>query len=157
MSLGTAVLLGFALSTPSAPPAPAATGAQGPRAPAAAVACTKYRAQVEKNALASEHDLASWANLALDRAALLDARSPCFVHVRITAGPIHTGGREDGWMAHVGVSTRRYLKDGKHVTHEKGMLLVEPTREGLVPRVRSFVEEFVSALRSAPASFGDSG
>jgi len=151
MSPGAFALLAVALSAPpAAAPAPGTPGARQPPP----LVCTKYRAQVEKNALGDERAFASWVTTSLDQARLLDPASPCFVHVRITAAPIRAGGREDGWMAHVGVSTRRYLKDGKLVTHEKGMLLVEPTREALVPRVRAFVEEFVSKLGTAPASLG---
>ncbi len=43
------------------------------------------------------------------------------------------------------------MKDGKLVTREKGMLFVEPLREGLVAKARSFVEEFVAKLRPEPA------
>ena len=50
-------------------------------------------------------------------------------------------------MAHVALSTRRFLRDGKLVTHEKGMLFVEAEREGLVAKARSFVEQFVAKLR----------
>jgi hypothetical protein len=158
---GTAFLLALALSAPPAvgqgPAAPAKPTPAATRPPPPVV-CTRYRAQVEKNALADERQLASWATTSLDQARLLDPASPCFLHVRITAAPIRTGGREDGWMAHVAISIRRYLKDGKLVTHEKGMLFVEPTREALVPRARGFVEEFVAALGTAPATLGgDSG
>jgi hypothetical protein len=157
---GIAFLLALALSTP-----PAAGPAPAPAKPAPGAArtqplapCTRYRVQVEKNVLADERQLASWATTSLDQARLLDPASPCYLHVRITAAPIRSGGREDGWMAHVGISTRRYLKDGKLVTHEKGMLFVEPTREALVPRARGFIEEFIATLGTAPATLGgDSG
>ena len=134
----TAAALGLALAA-----APTAAPAAAP----AAATCTRYRVMAEKNDLAAEEDVAAWATAALERGALLDKASPCFVHVRITASPIRAGGREDGWVAHVSVSTRRYFKDGKLVTNEKGILLVEPTREALAAKARTHVEEFVSRLR----------
>jgi len=144
MSFGAAVLLGLALSAPSAPASP--------------VVCTKYSVLAEKNDLVAEQDVAAWATGALERVDAFDKASPCFVHVRITAGPIRAGGRQDGWVAHVSGSTRRLLKDGKLVTREKGTLLVEATREGLVRKVRKFVEDFVSRPASPAAPVGsDSG
>jgi hypothetical protein len=136
MSLGSIALLGLVLSAPAParPPAPAP------------VVCTKYRVMAEENELVDEDDVAAWATGALEKAALLDAKSPCFLHVRITAGPISSGGRKDGWIAHVALSTRRFLKDGKLVTNEKGMLLVDPEKDGVVARARGFVEEFVARL-----------
>ena len=154
MSFGAAVLLGLALSAPpaSAPPPPRATQPSG--APVARASrqppplvCTSYRVLVEQNELAPEAEVAGWATAALGRAALLDPASPCFVHVRITAGPTRTGGREDGFVAHVAASTRRFFRDGKLVTREKGMLFIEPRREGVVARARTFVEEFVAGLK----------
>lgn len=158
MSFGAAVLLGLALAAPPAPapPAPPATRAtQAAGAPGAArgaqpappVVCTRYRVLAEKNELASDEEVAGWATAALEHAALLDPASPCFVHVRITAGPTRTGGKEDGYVAHVAASTRRFFRDGKLVTREKGMLFIEPRREAVVPRVRTFVEEFVAGLK----------
>ncbi len=149
MSFGATVLLGLALSATvkGAPPAPAKSAA----APSSAVVCRKYRVRAEKSDLATDQEVTGWATAALERASLLDNESPCYVHVRITAGPIRSGGRQDGWMAHVGVSTRASVKDGKLVTREKGMLFVEPLREGLVAKARSFVEEFVAKLRPEPA------
>lgn len=156
MSLGAALLLGLALApgaTPSvpppSPPAPARAAGVAPARPAPVV-CTRYRAQAEKNELVPEEEVATWASAALEKAGLLDPASPCFLHARITAGPIRTGGREDGWVAHVALSTRRYLKDGKLVTNEKGMLFVEPRREGVVAKARGFVEEFVAKVKAAP-------
>jgi hypothetical protein len=146
MILGAAVLLAAALATPTPVPA---------KASPPPVACTKYRVLAERNDLVGEEEVAGWVRTALERADLLDAASPCFVHLRITAGPIRTGGKEDGFVAHVSASTRRFLRDGKLVTREKGMLLVEPRRETLVPRVRTFVEEFVAGLRSAPTGEGE--
>jgi lactam utilization protein B len=109
-------------------------------------ACTRYRVLAERTDLAADEEVASWAKGALQRAALLDEQSPCYVHVRVTAGPIRAGGRQDGWVAHVAVSTRRYLRDGKLVADEKGMLLVESTKEALAAKARSFVEDTVAAL-----------
>jgi len=143
MALGAAALLGLALSAPVKAPA------QPPPVP-----CTRYRVQAEKNDLAPEAEVAAWTAAALDHVALLDPASPCFVHVRITAGPIRTGGKEDGFVAHVSASTRRFLRDGKLVTREKGMLLVEARRDVLVPRVRSFVEDFVTGLTTTAAAPG---
>jgi hypothetical protein len=139
MTFGAAALLGLALSAPQVPASP--------------VTCAKYGVIAEKNDLAAEQDVAASATAGLQKAGVFDKASPCFVHVRITAGPIRTGGREDGWMAHVAASTRRLLKDGKHVTREKGMLFVEPTRERLVGRVRKFVEDYASSL-GGPAPLG---
>jgi hypothetical protein len=141
MTLGAAVLLGLALSAPSIAPG---------RAPPPAPPCTKYRVQTEPNELAPEKDVAAWASAALEKATLLDKGSACFVHVRITAGPIRSGGRQDGWVAHVALSTRRYLRDGKLVTHEKGMLLVESERDALVAKARSFVEDWIAKLAGEP-------
>ncbi len=144
MSFGAAVLLGLALSAPSAP--------------ASRAACTKYSVVAEKNELAADQDVATWPTAALERAGVFDKASPCFVHVRITAGPIRAGGKQDGWVAHVSASTRRLLNDGKLVTREKGMLFVEPTRDGLVRKVRKFVEDFASSLGSPATPLGtDSG
>ena len=142
---GLAALLGVALAAAGATPAPAP--GKAPAKAAAQAPCTRYRAQAEKNDRVPEDQAAAWATAALERAGLLDPASACFVHVRITAGPIRTGGRQDGWVAHVAVSTRRYLRDGKLVTHEKGLLLVEAEQGALVARARSFVEEWVAALR----------
>jgi hypothetical protein len=136
MGFGAAALLGLALSAPPAVPAP--------RAPPAV--CTKYSVIAEKNDLATTPDVVAWATAALEKANVLDKASPCFVHVRITAGPIHTGGREDGWAGHVSASTRRLLKDGKLVTREKGTLFVEPTRDGVADKVRKFVEDYASSV-----------
>ncbi len=147
MILGAAVaLLGVALSAPT----------KGPPPPTAA-ACTRFRVLAEKNDLAAEGEVAAWVTGALERAALLDEQSPCFVQVRITAIPIRSGGRQDGWVAHVSASTRRFLRDGKLVANEKGMLLVEPARESLVARARTFLEAYVAALkqrRDDPAAVG---
>jgi hypothetical protein len=141
MSFGAAALLGLALSAPPAQPAPSA-----PAAPAAPATCTKYSVIVEKNELAANQDVAAWATAALEKANLFDRASPCFVHVRITAGPIHTGGREDGWAAHVSTSTRRLLKDGKLVTREKGTLFIEPTRDGVAAKARKLVEDYAASV-----------
>jgi hypothetical protein len=169
MSLGTAVLVGLALSAapkPAAsPPATVPEQAQethsttrtrvvpaGQRAPQPPpVVCTKYRVLAEKSDLAPEAEVASWVTSGLEKAALLDPASLCFVHVRITAGALRTGGKEDGFVAHVAASTRRFFKDGKLVTREKGLLLVEPHRENLVPRVRTFLEEYVASLAATPS------
>jgi creatinine amidohydrolase/Fe(II)-dependent formamide hydrolase-like protein len=140
MSFGSAVLLGLALSAPSASASP--------------VACTKYSVVAEKNDLAADQDVAAWATAALEKVDVFDEASPCFVHVRITAGPIRAGGKQDGWVAHVSASTRRLLKDGKLVTREKGTLFVEPMRDGLVRKVRKFVESFASSLGGPVASLG---
>ena len=140
MSFEAAVLLGLALSAPSAPASPAA--------------CTKYSVLAEKNDLAADQDVAAWATAALEKADVFDKASPCFVHVRITAGPTRTGGKQDGWVAHVSASTRRLLNDGKLVTREKGTLFVEPKREGLVRKVRKFVEDFASRLGSPATPLG---
>ena len=140
MSFEAAVLLGLALSAPSAPASP--------------VACTKYSVLAEKNDLAADQDVAAWATAALEKADVFDKASPCFVHVRITAGPTRTGGKQDGWVAHVSASTRRLLNDGKLVTREKGTLFVEPKREGLVRKVRKFVEDFASRLGSPATPLG---
>jgi hypothetical protein len=146
MSLGAVVLLGVVLSAPVKAPVKAPAPAQP-----APVVCTKYRVLAEKNELVAEDEVGRWVTAALEKGALLDAASPCFVHVRITAGPIRTGGKEDGFVAHVSTSTRRFFRDGKLVTREKGMLLVEPHREALPPRVRTFLEEFVAGLTTPPA------
>jgi hypothetical protein len=146
MGLGAAtVLLGLALSAPVRAPAKAvgAPAAQPAQPPAA---CTRYRVLAEKNELVPDAEVAAWATAALEKASLLDAASPCFVHLRITAGPIRSGGKEDGFVAHVSASTRRFFRDGKLVTREKGMLFVEAHREEVVPRVRSFVDDFVAGL-----------
>lgn len=142
MRLAAALLLGLGLSAPGAasPPAPRAA------APAPAAQCTGYGVIAEKNDLAPEEEISGWAIAALESAGRYDRASPCFVHVRITSGPIRTGGRQDGWVAHVAVSTRRLVKDGKHVTHEKGMLLVDALRAGLLARTQRFVEDFVAKL-----------
>jgi hypothetical protein len=140
MSFGAAVLLGLALSAPSAPASP--------------VVCTRYSVLAEKNDLAADQDVAAWATAALEKADLFDKASPCFVHVRITAGPIRAGGKQDGWVAHVSASTRRLLNDGKLVTRERGTLFVEPMREGLVRKVRKFVEDFASRLGSPATPLG---
>ena len=140
MSFGAAVLLGLALSAPSAPPSTAA--------------CTKYSVIAEKNDLVADRDVAAWATAALEKADVFDEASPCFVHVRISAGPTRAGGRQDGWVAHVSVSTRRLLKDGKLVTREKGMLFVEPIRDGIVRKVRKFVEGFASSLGTPATPLG---
>lgn len=147
MSLGAVVLLGVVLS---APVVKAPVKAPAPAQPAPVV-CTKYRVLAEKNELVPDDEVARWVTAALEKGALLDATSPCFVHVRITAGPLRTGGKEDGFVAHVSTSIRRFFRDGKLVTREKGMLLVEPRREALPPRVRTFLEEFVAGLASPPA------
>lgn len=155
MILGAAVVLGLALSAPVRAPAtpvgsPAAAAAKAAQPPAA---CTGYRVLAEKNDLAADADVAAWATAALEKAALHDPASPCFVHVRITAGPIRTGGKEDGFVAHVSTSTRRFFRDGKLVTRERGMLFVEPRREDVVPRVKGFVDDFVAGLvTTAPPS-----
>jgi creatinine amidohydrolase/Fe(II)-dependent formamide hydrolase-like protein len=146
MSFGAVALLGLALSAPSARPAPASPAA-----------CTKYSVFAEKNDLAADQDVAGWATAALEKADVLDKASPCFVHVRITAGPIRKGGKEDGWMAHVSTSTRRLQKDGKLVTREKGTLFVEPLREGLVEKVRKFVGDYASSLGSTAPPGTDRG
>lgn len=145
MVLGAA-LLGLALSAPVKVPAKAVAPPPVP--------CTRYRVLAEKNALLPDAEVAAWATSALGKAALLDPASPCFVHVRITAGPLRTAGKEDGFVAHVSASTRRLLRDGKLVTHEKGMLLVEAHREDLLPRVHAFLDEFVAGLvtTATPAS-----
>jgi hypothetical protein len=150
MTFGSALLLGLALSAPASAAAPG-------RAPPAPAPCTKYRVQAEKNELAAEGDVAAWATAALEKAALFDARSPCYVHVRITAGPIRSGGRQDGWVAHVALSTRRYLREGKLVTREKGMLLVEAEREPLVARAREFLQGWIAKLAGEPADRPESG
>jgi hypothetical protein len=141
MTLGAATLIGLALAAPAAAP-----GRGAPTAPP----CTKYRVQTEKNDLAADGEVTAWATAALEKAALLDKGSACFVHVRITAGPIRTGGRQDGWVAHVALSTRRYFKDGKLVTREKGMLLVEAERDALVARTRGFLEDWIAKLAGEP-------
>ena len=140
MTFGAAVLLTVALR---AGPVTAAS----PVRPVPIPACTRYRVLAEKNDLAPEKDVAGWATAALERAALFDKNSPCYVHVRITAGPIRSGGRQDGWVAHVAVSTRRYLRGGKLVSNEKGMLLVEAEKDALVARARSLVEEYAARLK----------
>ncbi len=150
MTFGAAALLGLGLLAPAkgAPPASAKSAAP----PTGAVVCTKYRVLAEKSDLAPDREVAGWATAALERASLFGGESPCYVYVRITAGPIRSGGRQDGWMAHVGVSIRRYLKTGQLVTREKGMLFVEPLRERLSAKARSFVEEYVAMLHAEPAS-----
>lgn len=149
MSPGAAALLAAVLSAPVKAP----VKALAPQPPP--VVCTKYRVLAEKNDLVGDAELAGWVTGALERAALLDAASPCFVHVRITAGPLRTGGKEDGFVAHVAASTRRFFKDGKLVTREKGMLFVEPRREAIVPRVRAFLEEFAAGLGAAAPAEGE--
>jgi hypothetical protein len=153
MVLGAAALLGLALSAPVRAPA-RAVGAPAAQAPQPPAACTKYRVLAEKNDLAPDTEVAAWASGALEKAALLDLASPCFVHLRITAGPIRTGGKEDGFVAHVSASTRRFFRDGKLVTREKGMLFIDPRREDVVPRVRSFVDDFVAGLVTTAAPRG---
>jgi hypothetical protein len=148
MVLGAAALLGLALSTPVR--APAAKVA-GPAQPGVAP-CTRYGALAEENDLVLAGDVAAWATAALERAALLDPASPCFVHVRITAGPLRTGGKVDGFVAHVSASTRRYLRDGKLVTREKGLLVVEPRAADVAPRVHAFVDAFVASLATTSAA-----
>lgn len=148
MVLGAAALLGVTLSTAAGAPA-AKVVAPAQHAPAP---CTRYGVLAEANELVPAAEVAAWASAALQRAALLDPGSPCFVHVRITAGPIRTGGKTDGFVAHVSTSTRRFLRDGKLVTREKGMLLVEPRREDVVPRAHEFVDAFVAALATTAAS-----
>jgi hypothetical protein len=133
MSFAAVALLGLALSAP--PPARPA-----PEPPA----CPKYRVIAEENELAGADDVAAWAKGPLERAALLDERSPCYLHVRVTAGKTSAGGKVDGWVAHVAVSVRRYVKAGKLISNEKGMLFIEPKRDGVVAKARSFVEEFVA-------------
>jgi hypothetical protein len=153
-----AALLVAALSAPGATPpgtAPARTASPtGVARPGPAAACTKYRVLAEKSELATDQEVTAWAAAALERASLLDKGSPCWVYVRITAAPIRTGGKQDGWHAHVAVSTRRYLRDGKLIGNERGMLLVEAEREALAARARAFVEEYVAKLGSAPAGAG---
>jgi hypothetical protein len=139
-----AALLGLALTAPVRAPATAP-----PPAP-----CTRFRVQAEKNDLAPDAEVAAWTSAALDHRALLDPASPCFVHVRITAGPIRTGGKEDGFVAHVAASTRRLQRDGKLVTREKGMLFVEARRDAVIPRVRAFVDDFVAGLATTAAAAG---
>jgi len=146
MAIGPAVLLlGLALAAPSSP-APTPAKGQPPGAPTLA-ACARYRVLAEKSELASDAEVAGWVTAALEKGALLDKGSPCWVHVRVTAGPIRSGGRQDGWAAHVSASTRRYLRDGKLVSNEKGMLLVEATKEELAARARKFVEEYAAGLK----------
>ncbi len=137
MSFGAAVLLGLVLSAPPAPSAPASPGV-----------CTKYRVLAEKNDLASDKDVAAWTTAALEKAGLFDKASPCFVHVRVTTGPVRAGGKQFGWVAHVSTSARRLRKDGNLVTREKGMLFMEPERDEVVRKVRKFVEDFASRLGS---------
>ena len=135
MATGPALLLlGLALAAPSTP-APAPAKAQPAAAPTLA-ACSRYRVLAEPSELASDAEVAGWASVALEKAALLDKDSACWVQVRITAGPIRSGGRQDGWAAHVSTSTRRYLRDGKLVTNERGMLLVEATKGDLAAKAR---------------------
>lgn len=156
--IAATVLLGLALSAQPAASAPVRSPARPVGAPAARaaapppVACAGYRVLAEKNDLTSDAQVATWATAALEQAALLDPASPCFVHVRITAGPIRTGGKEDGFVAHVSTSTRRFFRDGKLVTREKGMLFVEPRREDLLPRVKGLVDDFVAGLVTAAGS-----
>jgi hypothetical protein len=113
-------------------------------------ACTRYRVLAEKSDLATDQEVAGWTTAALKRAALLDEKSPCWVYVRISAAPIRSGGRQDGWHAHVAISTRRYLKEGKLVANERGMLLVEAERDALVARAKTFLEEYVAKLGATP-------
>jgi hypothetical protein len=154
MTLGAAALVAVVLSAgaahaePPAAPRPGPAAGARPEQPARIVPCTKYRGQAEKNELAKEEEVAGWANAALERSGLRDDGSVCFLHVRITAGPTSTGGKEDGWIAHVAVSTRRYLKEGKLVTNEKGMLLVDPRRDGVAARAQKFVEDCVAKLKA---------
>jgi hypothetical protein len=157
----TAALLAVAVAAPAAAPATgsnttttlvparAAAPASGARA-APPAACTKYRVLAEKSELGTDQEIAAWATAALERASLHDKGSPCWIYVRITAAPIRTGGKQDGWHAHVAASTRRYLKDGKLVSNERGMLLVEAQREALAARARTFLEEYVARLGAAP-------
>jgi hypothetical protein len=140
-----AVLLALALAAPS-PPTPGTPKAQPAAAPTLA-ACSRYRVLAEPSDLASDAVVAGWATAALEKAALHDKDSPCWVQVRVTAGPIRSGGRQDGWAAHVSASTRRYLRDGKLVSNEKGMLLVEATKEDLAAKARKFVEDYAAGLR----------
>jgi hypothetical protein len=154
---GAAALLAVALSAPPAPRSGSTTTTTITPARSAApapAACTKYRVLAEKSELATDQEVAAWAAAALERASLLDKSSPCWVYVRITAAPIRTGGKQDGWHAHVAVSTRRYLRDGKLVGNERGMLLVEAKREALTARARTFVEEYVAKLGSAQGGVG---
>jgi hypothetical protein len=145
MAIGPALFLGFVLA---APPTAAPAPAKGQRAAAPTLAaCARYRVLAEQSELASEAEVAGWATAALEKGALLDKDSPCWVQVRVTAGPIRSGGRQDGWAAHVSASTRRYLRDGKLVSNEKGMLLVEATKEELAARARKFVEEYAAGLK----------
>jgi hypothetical protein len=139
MSFAALALLGLALSAPPSGARPAA-----PRSAATATPCTRYRVIAEKNELAGEDDVAGWARGALERTSLLDERSLCYLHVRITAGATSAGGKVDGWVAHVAVSTRRYVKEGKLITNEKGTLLIEAKRDEVAAKARTFVEEFVA-------------
>lgn len=141
MTLAAALVLGLSLSAPARAPAVKL----GPP-PAPPPSCVRYRAQAERNELLPEGEVAAWATAALERAALLDPASPCFVHVRITAGPISTMGRQDGFVAHVSASTRRFFRDGKLVTREKGLLVVQAHREDVIPRIHEFVDEFVAGI-----------
>lgn len=150
-----AALLGVALCAGGTAPAPARTPAKATArsaAPPATLPCTRYRVLAEQNELAPDAEVAAWATAALERAGLLDPASPCLVHVRITAGALRTGGKEDGYVAHVATSTRRFLREGKLVTHEKGMLFVDAKRDEVVRRVHAFVDAFVAGLAAAPAS-----
>jgi hypothetical protein len=145
----SAVVLGLALAAPAPVTAPIPLAVPGKAATAAPTmaACTRYRVLAEKNDLAAEAEVAGWAAAALEKAGLSDPASPCSVYVRVTAGPIRSGGRQDGYVAHVAASTRRYLRDGKLVTNEKGLLLVEATKEALVAKARTFVEQYAAGLK----------
>jgi hypothetical protein len=168
------VLVALAISAPPGPPAappatPAAAPAAAPSTPARAPspgACLRYRVQAERNELAPDAEVAAWATAALERIRLHDPRSPCYLLVRITAGPTRTRGQEDGWVAHVALSARRLQKDGKLVSRERGKLFVEAERDAVVARVRGLVEEWVGTLASpapeapagaSPAKFTDGG
>ena len=92
MATGPALLLlGLALAAPSTP-APAPAKAQPPAAPTLA-ACARYRVLAEQSELASDDEVAGWASVALEKAALLDKDSACWVQVRITARPSGSGRR----------------------------------------------------------------
>jgi hypothetical protein len=168
MTLGP-VLVALALAAPPSPAsAPAGAPVSAPTAPRppSPGACLRYRVQVERNELVPEAEAAGWATAVLERLRLHDPRSPCYVLVRITAGPTRTRGQEDGWVAHVALSTRRLQKDGKLVGRERGKLFIEAERDAVVARVRGLVEEWVATLASpgpeAPAGgpatrFGDGG
>ncbi len=157
MTGAVAALLAVALTAPAAPPKNGSTTtttivpAHPAPPPAAAPPCSKYRVLAEKSELATDQEVSGWATAALQRAALFDKGSPCWIYVRITAAPIRTGGKQDGWHAHVAVSTRRYLKDGKLVSNERGILLVEAERDALAARARALLEEYVGKLGGTPS------